>query len=143
MKVEQEIDIAAAPERVYETVMDPRQLGEWVTIHLALEEAPDGELREGSRMIQSLRLAGQRVRVRWIVVEADAPVHVVWEGRGPVRTRARVVYEFQATAEGTRFSYLNEYTGGPLARLAGRALARTSARESERSLEQLKALLER
>ena len=28
--------IAASPEEVWKTVMDPRRLGEWVTIHRAL-----------------------------------------------------------------------------------------------------------
>ena len=33
MKVERDIRIDAPPERVYEVVMDPRRLEDWVTIH--------------------------------------------------------------------------------------------------------------
>lgn len=146
MKVEREVEIAAAPERVYEVVMDPRRLGDWVTIHAALQSAPDGELSRGSELVQALKLAGQKFTVHWKVVEADRPRRVVWEGRGPLGSKARVVYEFAPNGDGgTRFTYMNEYTlpGGPLGRLGGRAVAPASRRESERTLQRLKRLLER
>lgn len=145
MRVERRIEIAAAPERLYELVMDPHRLDDWVTIHAGLEDAPRGELEQGSQLTQHLRLAGQRVHVRWTVVEADKPRRVEWEGRGPVRSRARVVYSLEPTDTGTCFRYVNEYhaPGGPLGRLAGRVLAGMSEREADRSLERLKELAER
>ncbi len=144
MRVEREIHIAASPERVYEVVMDPWRLEEWVTIHAELAEAPSGELREGSELTQSLKIAGQRFNVTWTVAHVDRPNRVVWEGRGPVRSSAQVVYELQPDGEGTRFTYGNEYRlpGGPLGRLAGRAMGGTSVRESERSLQRLKTVIE-
>ena len=145
MKVEREIDIAAPPERVYEVVMDPSRLGDWVTIHHELKSAPPGELAKGSELSQCLKLAGQKFTVRWRVEEDDCPRRVVWEGHGPVGSTARVVYEFAPDGNGgTHFTYANEYTlpGGPLGRLGGRAVAPASRRESERSLEHLKRLVE-
>lgn len=145
MKVERRIDLKASPEEVYEVVMDPNRLDDWVTIHAGLPEAPNGELRQGSELTQSLRIAGQRFNVHWKVVQADKPNRVVWEGRGPVRSKARVVYDFEPEGEGTRFCYANEYhaPGGPLGRIADHALAGTSRREADRSLERLKKLVER
>ena len=145
MKVEREIEIAAPPERVYEVVMDPRRLGDWVTIHAELKDAPSGELREGSELSQSLKLAGRKFTVRWRVVEDDCPTRVVWEGSGPVGSKAKVVYELAPDGDGgTRFTYANEYflPGGALGRLGGRAVAPASRRESEKSLAKLKRLLE-
>lgn len=144
MKVERQIEIAAPPARVHELVMDPRRLEEWVTIHHSLVEAPDGPLKEGSKLSQSLKLAGQHFTVRWTIVQNEPAKRVVWEGRGPVRSRARVVYEFQPNADGTRFSYANEYhlPGGPLARMAGPAIRRITGKELDGSLKRLKELLE-
>ena len=144
MKVEREIEIAASPEAIYDVVMDPARLGEWVTIHAGLKDAPNAELRQGSHLTQCLKVAGQRFDVRWTVAEAKRPSRVVWEGKGPVRSRARTVYELHGNRNGTRFSYLNEYTlpGGPLGRLGGRVTGPASAREAERTLRQLKALVE-
>jgi carbon monoxide dehydrogenase subunit G len=145
MKIERTTEIAAPPEDVHRLVMDPRRLGEWVSIHDSLPSAPDGELQAGSELTQRLRLARQRFTVRWTVTEDDAPERVVWEGRGPFRTRARVTYGIAAHDGGTRFSYANEFTlpGGAAGRLAGRGVRRSAEREMNRSLERLKRLVER
>jgi carbon monoxide dehydrogenase subunit G len=144
--VERSITIAAPPERVYELVMDPARLADWVTIHHHLVDAPDGRLEKGSKLTQSLKLAGRRFTVRWTVVENDPCKRVVWEGRGPVASHARVVYRFSSDGDsrGTRFSYTNEYDlpGGPLGRIAGRAVARITQKELEGSLRRLKSLVE-
>ena len=144
MKVERTVEIAAPPERVYDVVMDPSRLEEWVTIHHHLEDAPNGRLRKGSKMTQCLKLAGKKFNVRWTVVENDPCVRVVWEGRGPVASHARVVYELEENSEGTRFSYLNEYDlpGGALGRIAGRAVSRVTQKELDGSLQRLKLLVE-
>ncbi len=144
MKVERTVEIAAPPERLYEVVMDPARLEDWVTIHHHLEDAPDGRLRKGSKLTQCLRLAGKKFKVRWTVVENDPCTRVVWEGHGPVASHARVVYEFKGNGDGTTFSYLNEYDlpGGALGRIAGRAVSRVTQKELEGSLQRLRSLVE-
>lgn len=144
MKVERTIDIAASPERVYEVVMDPRHLEDWVSIHEALLEAPEGELKKGSELVQCLKLAGRKFNVHWKVVEDDCPRRVVWEGQGPVHSHAKVMYELERNGNGTRFSYMNQYDlpGGPLGKLAGRSVAGVARKEADRTLERLKKLLE-
>jgi carbon monoxide dehydrogenase subunit G len=146
VKVERSIKIEAPPERVYDLVMDPSRLGDWVTIHHDLEDAPNGPLKRGSKLTQVLKLAGRRFHVRWTVVENDPCKRVVWEGRGPVATHARVVYGFDSDGEGggTDFSYTNEYDlpGGPFGRVAGRAVSRITQKELEGSLRRLKSLVE-
>lgn len=145
MKVEREIEIAAPPEKVYELIMDPRRLEDWVTIHDHLEDAPDGQLRKGSKLTQRLKLAGRKFNVRWDVVENEPQRRVVWNGRGPVRSHAKVIYELEPDGDGgTKFSYSNEYDlpGGPLGRMAGGAVKRVTAKEVDGSLERLKKLVE-
>jgi len=145
MRVERSIDIAAPPDRIYDVVMDPRRLGDWVTIHVGLKAAPNGGLERGSELVQCLKLAGRRFDVHWDVVEADRPSRVVWEGRGPVHSRAKVVYELQPGDNNrTAFNYVNEYSlpGGPLGRIAGGALRGVAERESERTLQRLRGLVE-
>jgi len=143
MKVEREIDLDAPSEEVYRLLMDPERLGDWVTIHERFEDAPD-ELSQGAEMTQNLKVAGQRFTVHWRVTEDDRPSRVTWEGRGPARTSARVVYDLEERNGGTRFSYLNEYElpGGAAGRLAGRAVSAAAGREVERSLERFKRLVE-
>lgn len=142
MKVEREIDIAAEPEAVYEVLTDPHRLADWVTIHQSLDEAP-ASLRKGSKLTQTLKLAGRAFQVRWEVVENDR-ARVVWNGRGPVRSKAKVIYELSSIGSGTHFTYTNEYDlpGGALGRMAGPAVRRLTAGELDRSMERLKAIVE-
>ena len=144
MKVERTVDIKASPEAVYEIVMDPRCLEKWVSIHQFLEDAPEGQLRKGSTLSQCLKLAGRRFDVRWTVVENERARRVVWEGEGPMRSKAKVIYGFERDGEGTRFSYTNEYElpGGALGRMAGPMVKRATAGELDESLRRLAALVE-
>lgn len=144
MKVERKVDIAAAPEEVYDLIADPRRLADWVTIHDDLLDAPSGGLTEGAKLTQCLRLAGRRFKVHWKVVESDRPRRLVWEGRGPVRSHAKVINELEPTAEGTRFSYTNEFDlpGRALGRMAGPVVRRATAGELEESLQRLRKLVE-
>lgn len=144
MKVERSVEIAAAPEAVYELIMDPDCIARWVTIHTSFEELPDGRLERGSELTQRLHLAGRGFTVRWKVVENEPARRVVWEGHGPMGSRAGVTYELSPTAVGTRFTYTNEFAlpGGPLGRVAGPVVRRVTAGEIDRSLDRLRALVE-
>lgn len=145
MKVEREVDIKASVEDLYEVIMDPHRLADWVTIHKKLEDAPDGLLHKGSTLTQCLKLAGRTFKVRWKVVENERARRVAWEGRGPLRSKAKVVYEMQDTGAGnTHFTYLNEYDlpGGPLGRMAGPAVRKVTGGELDASLERLRKLVE-
>ena len=144
MRVERKVQVKASPEDLYEVVMNPRCLEEWVTIHQYLRDAPDGQLKKGSTLTQCLKLAGKGFKVRWTVVENDRAKRVVWEGKGPVRSKAKVIYEFDADGDTTTFFYANEYDlpGGLLGRMAGPMVKKVTAGELDASLKKLKALVE-
>jgi carbon monoxide dehydrogenase subunit G len=144
VRVERSIVIDAAPEAVYDVAMDPHRLEDWVTVHAGLHDAPE-KLREGSELGQSIKVAGQKFKVDWRVVKADAPRSIEWEGRGPMGTKARVAYELEDRGGSTCFHYANEYDfpGGPLGKLGAKAFERTARKEAEKTLENLKGLLER
>ena len=144
MKVERTTHIAAPPRAVYDIVMDPHRLEDWVTLHHHLEGSPKAPLEKGSQLTQCLKLAGRKFKVRWRVVENEPCERVVWEGRGPVASRARVEYRFDSNDGGTDFSYANEYDlpGGPVGRFAGRAVSRVTQKELDGSLQRLKQLVE-
>jgi uncharacterized protein YndB with AHSA1/START domain len=145
VKVERSIDIGATPERIYEVIMDPACLERWVTIHAALEHAPQGQLEQGSELTQRLQLAGRGFTVHWRVIENRPARKVVWEGSGPLRSHAGVTYELTPDGDGgTRFTYTNEFAlpGGPLGRVAGPVVKRVTAGELDRSLQRLRLLVE-
>lgn len=147
MRVERDITIKAPPAKVWHVLMDPQKLADWVSIHQKLKQAPSGQLEQGDELVQCLRLMHTNFDVKWLVKQADKPHKAIWEGRGPVRSKAEVVYELEPDNDGgTRFHYENEFKspGGLFGGfIADRAFQGTSEREADKTLDSLKRLLER
>lgn len=141
------VQIAAPPERVWEVVMDPLRLDQWVTIHRRLRKHDEGPAGIGYCMDQQIHLRGVSLEVRWTLVEYERGKRAVWEGHGPARSHARTEYVLTACngGAGTRFEYHNEFHAplGPIGALASRALVGgMPEREAEHTLQRLRKLLE-
>jgi uncharacterized protein YndB with AHSA1/START domain len=145
-EVRASIDIAAAPEKVWRLVMDPKRLADWVTIHRALGPHDGGPARRGYEMEQTLHLRGVNFKVHWELVACDDGRHAEWHGRGPARSHAETEYRLTEVDGGTRFDYRNVFKAplGPLGAVASRAIVGgLPRREADASLLKLKALAER
>jgi carbon monoxide dehydrogenase subunit G len=145
-EVRARIEIDAPPETVYDVMLDPKRLHEWVTIHRKVNRVDDGTPHEGFEMDQTLCLRHANFKVHWTLTEADRPNAATWEGRGPAGSYARTSYRLKAVDGGrTRFEYENEFKapGGFLGAAASRVIVGgVPEREANRSLENLKAILE-
>ena len=140
------IDIAATPTEVWDTVMDPSRLGEWVTIHRKLRGSDEGAPRLGFHMDQQIHLRGVSLDVHWTLVECVPDERALWEGRGPARSRAHTEYRLRPNERGgTHFDYRNEFHAplGPLGALVSRALVGgIPEREATQTLDRLRSILE-
>jgi uncharacterized protein YndB with AHSA1/START domain len=140
------IDLDAPPSEVWQAVMDPDCLSQWVTIHRRLLSKDEGPPRVGYRMDQQIHMRGVTLEVRWELAECIAGEHAVWEGRGPAHSRARTEYLLTAReGNGTRFDYRNEFRAplGPVGAIVSRALVGgIPEREANRSLERLRVLIQ-
>ena len=138
------IEIAAAPEQVFATVMDPYRLADWVTIHRSLSRVSSDPLAPGATMDQVLHMHGVSFKVHWRLASVHPPLTAEWEGRGPAHSRARIRYEIGGDQKGpTTFDYTNEFSapGGMLGRVASRVMVgAASEREAHHSLARLKRL---
>lgn len=141
-----QIDIHASRKTVFDTMLDPERLSDWVTIHRKVNRTDPGALREGYEMEQTLVLRGAPFKVKWTLTQYEPDSVATWEGRGPGGSYARTAYRLSDSPSGaTHFEYLNEYKapGGFLGAAASRALVGgTSKTEARNSLQRLKALLE-
>lgn len=145
-EVRAQIDIAAPPETVYDLMLDPERLHEWVTIHRKVNDADGGRPHEGYGMEQTLCLRGVNFKVKWTLTECEPGRSATWEGRGPAHSYARTAYKLSDKGEGTHFEYENEFKapGGFLGKAASRVLVGGQPqKEATQSLKKLKGLLER
>ncbi len=140
--IEQSIDLGTTREQLWDLLMDPNRLGEWVGPHRSIKDVPDLPLGEGDRFRQKLGFGPISFKVKWEVVQLNKPEFTRWVGTGPGGSRAEVVYtlsELEGGA-GTRFDYCNDYElpGGVMGRAAKRAFSSaTGAREARKSLQRL------
>jgi uncharacterized membrane protein len=138
--------IQAPIGRVWEIVMNPSCLADWVTIHRSVSGVSAHPLRKGSNMEQVLCLRGVTFHVHWKLVDVSEPNHAEWEGQGPAHSEARIRYELSPDGESaTMFDYINEFKppGGRLGSVASRLIVgAASEREARNSLARLKSLLE-
>ena len=143
--VNESIEIAAPPADVWAVIMDPHRLGDWVTAHRKVYDAPEGELSEGDSFKQKLRVVGPSFKVTWTIAEASEPNLAVWQGKGPAGSSADVRYELSETSDGgTRFDYCNnfELPGGPLSMPAKSIAGPPATKQARKTLQNLKELLE-
>jgi uncharacterized membrane protein len=143
--VEQSVVIDAPIERVWDVIMDPHRLGEWVTIHRSVSDVPAGPLTAGSSFKQQMRLKRVPLEVQWQVESCQPPYEATWIGKAAAGARARISYRLSEIEGSTRFDYENEFElpAGPLGRVAGRAFNAVSGNhEARKTLEALKRLLE-
>ncbi len=138
------IDMAAAPERVWEVVTDLHRLGEWVTIHREFAESPPAAVEPGTRFHQTLAVAGTPFTVAWTATEVEGPRRLAWRGEGPMGSSATTVYELTPVEGGTRFDYTNAFAlpGGAVGDAAGEVVRGQARREADTSLARLKHLVE-
>lgn len=145
--VKETIEIGAEPEAVWEVLMDPNRLGEWVSAHRKVEELPSLPLSEGDRFRQKLGIGPVSFWVEWEVLEARQPEFARWRGSGPGGSTADVSYRLSPNGDGsggeTCFEYENDFDppGGVAGKAAKRVVnAAAGKREARKSMRKLKAL---
>ena len=139
------IDIAAPIETVWEQMMDPACVREWVTIVDSIDRVDPGPVRPGFRMDQTLHLRGVRFKVRWTLTDIDAPNFARWEGVGPARSTAFTEERLTQHDGHTRVDYRNEFRTplGPLGAAASKVIVGgIPDKEANASLRRLKQILE-
>ncbi|HEX3804106.1 MAG TPA: SRPBCC family protein [Solirubrobacteraceae bacterium] len=141
-----QIQIDAPPSAVWDTVMDPNRLPEWVTIHRSVKVKSADPREEGARMDQVLHILGVSFKVHWTLDSVIVPREAEWHGRGPALSRALIRYKLTGEPGGpTTFDYVNEFhpPGGPLGSVASKVLiGHVPEREAHDSLARLKQLIE-
>jgi uncharacterized protein YndB with AHSA1/START domain len=141
-----EIEIDAPPALVFDTVMDPGRLADWVTIHRSVALISSDAVSEGARMDQVLHIRGVNFKVHWTLASVRRPFDAEWLGRGPAMSHALIRYRLSGGDDGpTTFAYTNEFSapGGRLGNLASHVVVgHASEREAHDSLMKLKSLVE-
>ena len=140
------IEIDAPPAVVFDTVMDPGRLADWVTIHRSVTLISGDALSEGARMDQVLHIRGVNFKVHWTLAVRQRPREAEWLGRGPAMSHALIRYRLSAASTGpprlpTQMSSVRP-AGESATSPATSSSVTHSEREAHDSLMKLKSLVE-
>lgn len=140
------IDIGTSLQEVWDYVMDPEHIREWVTILERVDYADPPPLRPQYRMDQTLRLRGVPFKVRWRLKYMQEPTYARWEGAGPAGSTAVIEYRLSTRDGKTRFDYQNEFRTplGPFGAAASKVIVGgIPEKEANASLRRLEEILEK
>ena len=145
--VNESIEIAARPAEVWAVIMDPHRLGDWVTAHRKVYDAPSGELSEGDSFKQKLRVVGPSFKVKWIDRRGRRAQPGRLGGQGPGRLGGRRA--LRALRDGRRRHALRLLQQLRASRRPALAFPRRASRappatkQAKATLQNLKELLEK
>jgi carbon monoxide dehydrogenase subunit G len=132
-KVSVSSEVAAAPDKVWQLVLDLPRFAEWNTMHDAFVGDIPSTLDAGSTYKQRVKLMGMPAEVAWRVTGLDAPNTLDLAGDGPMGVKAKNHFQVEPAGEGSRITFEMEFAGpaltGPMAAMVEKQ-AGTGARAS-------------
>lgn len=139
--VSAEIEIAAAPEKVWSVMMDPAQFSAWIDNHQGFIGEPPAALAPGMSFGQRMRVMGMPAELRWTVDGLEEPRRLVLQGVGPMGINLTATQQLDAAEAGTAVSVTYDFKGAAVFAVAGQ-LQREVGDSLRTSLGKLKALVE-
>lgn len=142
-RIRNTIEIARPPDAVFSFVTTPATWPKWHPATLAVEGATLHPLEVGEQVTEEYRSGGVPNRIRWTVIERDAPRRWRVEGRGRFGEDASITYILVPTPTGTRFERELRYRmPNRLAAWLELLIRGRVVEESALALRQLKSTLE-
>ena len=145
-RIERSVELPGSPERVFRLLTDLERLPEWATIVVETRDVSDVPLRAGCTFRQTVRVLGQDIESEWRVVALEEPRLVSYEASSPAGARMAMTQRVAPANGGSRVDLQIDYElpGGLIGAVLDRAyFERHNEQEAERSLANLRALLER
>lgn len=139
---ENEIDIPAPVEDVWEVLLDPYAYVRWVVGGRTVRAVDEDWPRPGTAFHHTAGVRPLVVKDKTKVLELEPHRRLVLEAKArPVGT-ARVVLELEATDDGTRVTLVEEPVSGPLTLVPDGVIDALTRARNAQSLRRLRALVE-
>jgi uncharacterized protein YndB with AHSA1/START domain len=94
-------DIAASPEKVWDTVSDVTTFEHWHALHVGWEELPPQTIEVGAVMVEKIKVAALVDTITFEVKAFDPPHEIVFDGKGSTGSKIHMRVGCQASDENT------------------------------------------
>jgi uncharacterized protein YndB with AHSA1/START domain len=102
-RIVNQVDIAAAPERVFAYVTAPVNWPRWHPQSRAVSGTIDRTPQPGEQTIEEFEIAGRKGHATWTSIAVDPPRRWEFAGQGEGGGGAHIVYALTPIAGGTHF----------------------------------------
>lgn len=136
------VEVSAAPQRVWEVLVDPSRYGEWLDLHHGFAGEAPAAFTRGTSFAQKVKVLGMPSDVRWTVESVEPPNAITLEGTGPMGIGLRADYGVEATdveQDACRVTVAMDFSGPAVMMVAGQ-LEREVGDQLRSSLAKLAAL---
>jgi acetyl-CoA C-acetyltransferase len=138
------IDLETPLERAWEFVSNFEAFPQWFSLHAGFPAGPPpamGEVGEGTKVTEKIKVMGIPADVDWTVVEWEPPHVVGIDGSGPMGTTMGIRARVERTETGgTRFTHESSFSGAAITPMLG-VLEKEARKAATESLGKVRALL--
>jgi len=135
------IEVKAGAPAVWAVLSDLGNLGSWMSNHAGYVGAAPQAPAPGLEYTERIRVLGMPQEVRWTVADLAEGSRIVQEGKGPMGISIDAEYTVEPTADGSRLTVSQAFSGAALFAVKGQ-LEREVKAAQESSLAKLQALVE-
>lgn len=136
------VEVPAAPDKVWALLKDPTRFEEWMTIHTRWDGEPPAETKVGTTMTEVVTMMGMANKITWTVDEYDEDARrLKISGTGMAAVRVEFTLGVDAKGDesvvGIDAGFEGQMIVGPL----GEAIAKDARKNLDESLNKLKTLV--
>jgi len=134
----------APVEHVFNYISEPDNMPVWSCNLVAIKNQSEGPVAAGTSWIQVFKLHGITTELPCRMLEYEPPFRIVIEGMLPFEVRLLLFLEFEPQVDGTKVTYIADYTqpSSLLGKIAARLTENRIRRDTERNVDNLKAILQ-
>lgn len=137
--INEQIEIAAAPEAVWEKLANFGNFPQWMVPHVEFPGGGPEKLEAGVEYDEKMKLMGFPADIKWTIKNVEQGVRIDLDGKGPMGVSMVESFIVEASGAGTLFKIDSEVKGGAVSMMAGKVTKATQEALVE-SLGKFKAL---
>ncbi len=135
----------APMENVFDYITEPNNMPAWNSNLVAIKNQSEGPVAAGTSWVQVFKLGVITTELPCRVLEYEPPFRIVCEAMLPLGVRLFFSLELERQSDGTKVTYIADYTPPSSLRgkIAARLIENRVRRNTERNVDNLKAILQK
>jgi carbon monoxide dehydrogenase subunit G len=133
--------LPVAPDAAFAALSDLSNFENWLTIHQSWKSELPTEITVGTQITEVVSVMGMANKIEWTVTEANIPTSMTIEGAGMAGVKIKFVMSVAPAETGSEATIDAEFNGTMIVGPIGKAVAKNTQADLEKSLTKLAELV--